>query len=146
MFDFEAAEEVCSNVFRGDVIAEDDVKIYFVPAGVSAAERVESELDDRQDEIDIGEVAALVLRLDNLVALDRDVIVDAEDFDRCGKLAELIEVGVPAFRSVPAGELLLKGLRCVDMEIPSTPEAAARIMPVESGRGRAECAPPVESD
>jgi hypothetical protein len=39
---FEAAEEVGANVFDVDVVAEDDVEINFVPARISAAERVQA--------------------------------------------------------------------------------------------------------
>jgi hypothetical protein len=108
VFYFEAAEEVSADVLGVDVVAEDDVEVDFVPAGVGAAERVESEFDDGEDEVDVGKIAALVFGLDDFVPFDGDVVVDAEGFDGGWELAELVEVGVPSFRCVAAGVLVLE--------------------------------------
>ena len=79
--------------------------------------------------------------VNDLVAVDGEVVVDAEDFDAGREIAEVVEVGVPSFGRVAAGVLVFEGFWRVDVEVPSAPEAAAWIVLVRCGC-RCERSPP----
>jgi hypothetical protein len=137
----EGAEKLIADGCRWEGVAEDDVVVDFAPVGVGAAEFVEPEFDDWQDEVDVGKSAGLFGCDDAFVAVDEEVVVDAEDADVVWEPFEVGDVACPGVVVVRA-VVLDDGFWRVDVQIPAAPDAAARIVVEVRGACRRECSPP----
>jgi len=128
----ELVQELRADLIGREVIAEDDMVVDSAQVGVGAAELVEAQLDDRENEIEVLQPSVSLGVEDALVPIDEEVIVDSNDLEIGRQPLQICEEPFPSL--VPASVLLEMAVGSVDVEVPSTPPGAAGILPVRRTR------------